>query len=70
MGLCRQLYAEQVLLTSSSFCTDDYCCDSCAQDECIYMCRDCTGVRFSLSCILAEHKYNPLHRIKVRVNRT
>jgi hypothetical protein len=61
----RQLYAEQLLLTNTGFCTTDRCCDSCGEDECIYSCRDCTGVRFSRRCILAEHRYTPLHRIEV-----
>jgi hypothetical protein len=64
---CRQLYAEQVLITNSGFCTTDRCCDSCEEDECVYSCRDCTGVCFSRRCILAEHRYTPLHRIEVRM---
>jgi hypothetical protein len=65
MDSCRQMYAEQLVLTKSSFCTSDCCCDDCPEEECIYSCCDCTGVRYSRSCILAEHRYNPLHRIKV-----
>jgi hypothetical protein len=63
---CRQLYAEQVLITNTGFCTADRCCDSCREDECVFSCRDCTGVRFSRKCILTEHRYTPLHRIEVR----
>jgi hypothetical protein len=66
LPLMREKYANFYTVASESFCTDDTCCNSCSPEDCIYSCEDCTGTRFSRECLLFEHRYNPLHHIKVR----
>jgi hypothetical protein len=61
----EQTYADLYATASESFCTDDCCCNAHDDLSYVFMCMDCSGPRFCRTCLLYEHRYNPLHRIQV-----